>query len=342
MPIITVGDRYQDVWVAGILATFLGVINAFWLSRLVKVFQGRTITQYLEGIGARFSAKLVGFLFFIFGLHVASITLRDFGELMVTVFFPETPLMVFIIVIALLTAWAVYAGFEVVARIAQFLLPLSIIGILSLNLMSINLIDIQNFFPVIENGASPIIRGGITQWAFFGDVSVWLMLAPHLNRSGGSNIFMPIGVGVSGLMLVIILIFIIGSQVPQLAFLETYPYLSMVQTVAMAGFLERIEGAFMMIWIAANYLKIVVFTYVAVFSMGQFAKLKTHRPLILPMVALAVPLSILLFEDYQQLRVFFRPEIYAPYVSIIQIGIPALVTVLWLVQAKAGKPKETV
>ncbi|PKM83013.1 MAG: hypothetical protein CVU89_02480 [Firmicutes bacterium HGW-Firmicutes-14] len=337
MPILTVGDRYQDVWIAGILATLMGAANALFLSWIASLFDGRTVVEFLEALGSSLLAKITGLIFVIFTMHVASITLRDFGELMVTSFYGETPLIVFLVVFALLTAWSAYAGLEVIVRAAQFLIPLTVLGILISSTLTFRVDGLENFFPLLEKGISPVVRGGITQWAFYGDVAIWFMLLPHLNRSVRHYLFMPLSVLLAGGLLVTVLLFIVISLGARLAAIQTYPFLLAVETVSVADFIERVEGGFLIVWVAANFIKIVVFFYTAVFTMGKILKLNDYRPLVLPLTVIMVSLSILLFENYDQLRNFFRPEVYAAYVSIIQVFIPLMLIVVWLARKKRGR-----
>jgi len=108
------------------------MVTGFLLSRLASLFGGETVIGFMENLGAPVLAKAVGLVFIFFSLQVAAVTIRDFGELMVTVFYPETPIVVFIALMAFLTVWAIYSGLEVIARVAEFLLPLTVGGILLL------------------------------------------------------------------------------------------------------------------------------------------------------------------------------------------------------------------
>lgn len=339
MPILTVGDRNQDVWLAAVLATLMGTLNAFFLSRLAALFPGQTVMQFCASLGSAITAKIIGAPFVVFAVFVTTVTFRDFAELMVTVFFPETPMLVFLIIIALLAAWASLLGFEVIARMTQFLLPLILAGILAGGLMALKGADWQNLLPVVENGLAPIIRGGITQWAFFGDMAIWFVLLPHLHQRDKNYRFMPLSIIIAGFVLVAALIFVISVFGPYQAVMRTYPYLSLIKSISIAEFLERAEGGFLIIWVASNFIKIVVFFYTAVFGVSQYFRQVKRGFIILPMMVVSVGLSILLFPGYQDLRHFFRPEIYAVLSSLIQIIIPAIVAGLWLIKTKTGKVK---
>jgi len=336
VPIITVGDRYQDVWIAAVLATAMGVANAFLLAKLAGLFRGRTVFSFMEDLGAGVSAKVMAVIFTVFSVHVASITLRDFAELMVTTFYEETPLVVFIVVMAVLAYWLAYMGIEVTARVAQFVFPLIIGGIVLLNLISLNLAEPENIFPIVAKGVSPIVRGGVTHWAFFADVAIWFLLLPHLNSSVKKYTFLPLSVLVSGLLLVFTVFCIILGIGNRIAVMRIYPYLSLIEEISLVEFIERVEGFFLIIWVASNFLKIVLFLYAGSVSAGYLFRLSDHRAVLLPLMIIAVNLSVLLFENYVQLRYFFRPEVYAVYAAIFQLGIPAYITVLWLFRSRSA------
>lgn len=312
------------------LATAMGGVNAFLLAKLAGLFRGQTVLGFMEDLGAGISAKAVGFIFTVFSLHVASITLRDFAELMASFFYEETPLIVFIVIMAVLAYWLAYMGIEVTARVAQFVFPLIIGGIILLNLMSLSLGGTENIFPLVEKGVFPIVRGGVTQWAFFGDVAIWFLLIPHLNSSVKKYTFLPLSVLAGGLLLVFTTFSIVWGIGHRIAIMRIYPYLTLLEEISVVEFIERVEGFFLIIWVASNFLKIVLFLYAGSISTGFLFRLSDHRAVLLPLAIIAANLSVLLFDNYLQLRYFFRPEVYAVYASIIQLGIPVYITVLWL------------
>jgi len=324
---------------AGLLATFLGTLNALFLSKIITLFQGQTVFQFLETLGSKVMAGIVGLVIILFAVLVASSMLRDFAELMVISFYPETPMIVFILIMGVLVLWAAKSGFEVIVRMAQFLLPIVVFGILFSGLLTFRSEGLQNFFPLLEKGVSPVIRGGITQWAFFGDAVVWFLLVPHLNERQRTYKFIPLSVVMAGGLLLIVLFLIVDVLGARMAARLTWPYLSLIRYVSIAESIERIEGAFQIVWVAANFIRIVVFFYASVFGLGMYLKLNNSRPIISPMIIIVISLSLLSFDSYIQLRHFYRPETYAVLMSIIQVLIPLFITVFWLFKTKLARVK---
>lgn len=290
--------------------------------------------QFLKNLSSPVLAGIIGLILVLFSVSVAAMTLRDFAELLVMVFYPETPLSVFIIVTAVFICWTAYAGFEVIARMAQFMLPLVLFGILFSGLPTISKVNVQHFRPLLEEGLYPVIRGGITHWAFFGDTVVWFLLLPHLNQNVKSYTFLPVSVVMAGGLLVLILVLITNGLGTGIAAEENYPFLSLTRTVSLAGFVERIESVFLLIWVAVGFIKITVFFYAALFGISQYFQLNKQILVILPLMVVTIALSLLLFDNYHEFRSFFRPEIYAVIVSIVQVFIPLVLVIIWLIKTR--------
>lgn len=328
------------MWLAAVLAVLLGMLNAALLARLASLFSGRSVMGFLDGIGSTITAKAVGFLFVAFTVTVASLTLRDFAELMVMDFMPGTPVPVFILIMAVLITWAVYLGLEVIARMAQFLLPLTLTAIVLSSVMSFNNPGTHSFLPLVENGLAPIIHGGLTQWAFFGDVAIWFLLLPYLNKQENSYTFMPLSILFAGALLILVLLSIINGLGAPSASLQTTPFVSLIETVSLGGFIEGFESVFLIVWISANFMKAAVFFCTAVSGTNYFFQRKKTIYVIFPLMVVTVFLSIFLFHDYQQLRQFFRPESYAVYAAVFQVVIPVIVLGCWSIRTRFGRIKQ--
>lgn len=326
------------MWIAGLLATLMGGLNALFLARLAGLFGGGNVVGFVRSLGGRVAAVIVGAVFFGFALTVASVSLRDFSELMVTAFFQETPLLVFSIVMALLVSWAAYEGLEVIARMAQFLLPLTLAGILFSSILSLPQGGgIKNFLPVMEEGWGHTLRGGITQWALFGDVAVWLILLPYLDKSTKNYRFMPLSIVLAGALLEAVLLFIINGLGAGVATRQTYPFLTLVSSVTLAGFVERIEGGFLIIWVAANFMKITVFYFAALVCLRLCWDPGKRYYVVLPLTLVMILQSILMFNSYHSVRMFLRPETYAVVASVVFLAVPVMAGLLWAVRTRMGR-----
>lgn len=319
------------------MATAAGCFNAWLLSKLAILFNGRSVNQFLEQLGLALLGKLIGLIYIVFSLLVAVLTFRDFADLMVTVFYPETPMIVFVITMAFLVSWAVYEGMEVIARMAQFLFPFIIIGIVFSGLLSVNQVQLKHFLPVVEHGLKPVLKGAFTQYALFGDIVFWFLLLPHLNETGHKLRFMPLSIVFSGMLLILVLILLVNGLGAGVAARQTYPFLSLVKDVSLAGFVERIESMFLIIWVASNFMKIVVFFYAATFGISQYFKRVNRIYIIGPLIILSAILSTVFFENYDQLRQVFRPGLYGIYSVVLQVVIPVLIVLAWAIKSKFGK-----
>ena len=92
-------------------------------------------------------------------------------------------MVIIIALLAILVAYTVRGGLEVVARISELLQPLLIIGILSLSLVLIISHNWTAMFPVLKDGLLPVLEVGFSVMAFpFGELVVFMMLFPFLNK----------------------------------------------------------------------------------------------------------------------------------------------------------------
>ena len=95
-------------------------------------------------------------------MYDASRVLRDFGEMLLTFAYPETPLFIANALLMLVIIYTVRKGIEVIARSGELLFMLmfllSVVGFILIVVSG--LIDLTNLQPVLEEGIEPRPESG--------------------------------------------------------------------------------------------------------------------------------------------------------------------------------------
>lgn len=303
IPAMVAGHAKLDGWISSILAALLGLPIAWLTVKLSSLFPGKTLIEYLEDILGRWLGKILGFLYLFWFFHICAMMIREYGDFLTAAFMQETPLIVFNIVVTVLAAYTIKQGLEVLVRVNLIFLPLILFSIIVIFLLAIPQIDLNRLLPILESKPADILKGSMAPLAWFGEISTFAMLIPYLNRPGDAW-------KIASRSILIVGVFVTFTVVGSLATFGyitaslAYPVLNEIRVINIANIIERLEPIIMAIWVTGGFVKITAFYYVIVLGSAQWLKLRSLRPLIIPIGVVLVSLSIAVAKNPLELSHF--------------------------------------
>ncbi|MEL7568448.1 MAG: endospore germination permease [Dehalobacterium sp.] len=337
IPAINSPPQNQDVWLSTVLAFPLVILFSTPFLLLALRFPKQSIIQYSRTLLGK-SGILVGVLYIWIFLHIGAISLRQFGEFMTTVPMPETPLLVFVLSITLIAVSAAKNGLEVMGRLADIITPIAIGTILLVVVLIANEADIKVLNPVLEKGITPVLYGAFTVSTLSIDnMLIISMVMPFLNMPRRVTRIVTIAYIINTMLFVTIIISIISVFGVAQAQTRTFPTLGLMRTVNLGNVIERIEMLHMGVWVLGSMIKVAVFCYMASLGLGQLFNLQTYQPIVLPVGALMIALSIWLFDSLVDLSEFSSYKILPYYTLFFITAIPLALLAVSLVTGKKGE-----
>jgi len=330
VPSLVVGPAGQDAWLSIIVAALAGLLIAWLAVNLSLRFPGKTLFEYMEQILGTFAGKLAGVLYIWWFLHTNALVIREFGGFLVAAVMPDTPLVVFHIMVVAVAAYAVRGGLEVLSRANQLLIPLTVLLALVF-ILSVPLMDFARLQPVLEAGLPEILKGAAVPASWLGEIVIIAMILPYLNKPGQSyRVAIASVLAVSFFMAMSILeaLLIFGPNVTMSWLFATF---NAIRLISIANSVERLELIIVMSWVLGGFFKVGVFYYAAVLGSAQWLKLTDYRPLVLPVGIILVALSVLIHDNNVEL-VSFLSTTWPPYAITIEAGIPLLLLLITLVR----------
>ena len=331
LPGITAAAGGRDAWMAPLLATVPGIYLALVIYALGKRFPGLTLIEYLQVVLGAWAGKMAGLLYIFFFIHTNAVIIREFGELLVSLVLPLTPLAVTHVIILLLCAWAIRGGLEIQARVMEIAYPFMLILLMSAILFTASEFDLTNLLPVLENGLKPLIRASLDPVGWRGEIILLAMILPFMARPDQGSRCTCIAVIAIGIILALDSLANTAAFGPTVARL-TFPTFSLVRLVLIADFIERTESVLVAIWVISMFGKVALFYYATVLGSAQLAGLGDYRPLVLPIGVLLAALSLVVVGSSSELLAYITRGFY-PFAYIFEYIIP---TVLLVVAAARG------
>ncbi|MBB5322971.1 spore germination protein KB [Anoxybacillus tepidamans] len=325
-------DAKQDVWLAILCGMALGSLLFLVYYRLFTYYPTVPFTSYSQQIVGTFFGKGIALVYVLYFLYIAARVLRDFGELLLTFAYPETPLFVLNAVMMLTIMYAAYKGIEVLARAGElFFAFLYLIAVLGFVLVIVvGVIDIHRLQPVLEEGWKRVFKVVFTQTLYvpFGEMIVFTMLFPYVNERKKVKIAGWLAIWLSGINLALTMamnIAVIGADAVSRS---TFPLLNTIQEIRIANFLERLDVLFMIALVIGGFFKISVFFYAGVIGAADLFQIKEHQRLIYPLGLAVLLLSIAIANNFAE-HIKEGLNIVTIYMHIpLQVVIPVLLLII--------------
>lgn len=323
----------QDAWISFLIATLLSLPIAWIISKLSSLYPGKTLIEYLEEILGLWPGKVLAFLYLLWFIHITSIMYREYSEFLTDVYMPETPLVVFPVMTTLVIAYAVKKGLEVIARTLEVFFPWIIISVVLIFLLLIPNMDINRLLPIYDSNTISIFKGSLVPMGWMTEIFTFAMFIPFLTKPRHSFKVAAVSiilVGLNFLFNVIGSLLVFGALISTM----TYPVLNAARLINIAEFLQRPEPIIMVVWVAGGIMKIAIFYFVIVLGLAQWLKLKDYRPLVLPIGAILIALSMIIADNTLEISSFLA-NIWPFYsLFLFQFGIPIMLLIIALLKRK--------
>jgi spore germination protein KB len=297
-------EAKQDAWIAVLLGLISGLLLFLVYHRLFLFYPDIPFTSYVQKITGNWIGRFIGFIYIVYFIYQASRILRDFGELLVTTIYTNTPLLVINCLMILTIIYAIHKGFEVIARVGELFFGIiyfmAIIG--GVLIVFSGLIHLNNLQPVLENGWKPVLTtvGRQTLNFPFGEMVVLTMLLPYLNNQKKARRICLGGMILSGINIIITVVVNIAVLGVDLMIRSPFPLLNTISKIQIADFIERLDVFFMLYLVIGGFFKITLYFYAAVSGAADLFQFNSHQKLSFPIGLIILFASVTVASNYSE------------------------------------------
>ncbi|MBW3112560.1 spore germination protein [Bacillus sp. MCCB 382] len=329
-------DAKQDAWLAILIGMLVSFVLLLVYHKLYMYYPDLLPTEYMKKILGKGAGTVLAFLYLFFFMYDASRVLRDFGEMLLTFAYPETPLFIANALLMLVIIYTVRKGIEVIARSGELLFMLmfllSVVGFILIVVSG--LIDFKNLQPVLEEGLAPVLKVVFTQTLYFPftEVIVLTMVLPYLNNPKKAKMTMFCATGLSGINLILTMLINISVLGVDLTARSQFPLLSTVQSIQVADFLERLDVFFMLGLIIGIFFKISILFYAAVIGTSSLFKVQSPSRLAYPLGLIVLFMSMAIARNFQEhIHEGLKVVMYVLHLPLL-VGIPIVLLMIAFVK----------
>jgi len=312
------------------------LVFVFVFKMLLEKFPDDNIFQVSKIILGKYLGGLIGLMFIAGNLQIASIQVRSLGEFFITSIMPETPLSVFIIVMLILVTMTASAGIEAIGRMAEFWIGVLVLSFFFIFIGALPELEIGRIQPLIRTQDLPsVFLATIKMSTVYMQAMVIIFFFSYINDKKYVLRDSLISLSLAGLALLITYILVVSLFSKDLVRHFVWPTLEMTRNITVAGFFERIEVFFVIVWILMAYIKLSVFVYGASIGVAQIFNFKSHRwnPYLL-----AIPIYFLAFRPDNMPTVLRLVQAWEFGVrpAIFTLLIPSILIIVALIRGKGG------
>lgn len=292
-PAILVGIVGTAGWYMTLISALTAMFGFMFLYLLLKRFPNKNIMEIADMVLGKLGSIIFLFLFGGFLLWSASISIREFAEVLKVYVLPQSPPS-FIIILFLITIIVLsFMGLETIARFAKFIIYILGVGFILVFLLSVQNIAPRYLFPLLGYGLDKTIIHGLLRSSFYGEIVIIGVIASSLQgykeikRIGFSTLLIA-GFLTSFSLLVFAMIFPypVGQEI-------TSPMYEMAALIDYGGFMQRMEPIFLFLWNFGTFIEVSLIFYATLMIFCHAFKIDDKRPVILPMITTLYSLSLI-------------------------------------------------
>ena len=267
----------QNAWIVILFAGFFGAILFTIYHRISKVHQYKGLPDILKSTFGKVLGTITLFIFAGFFLF-RTISVGNYMSAMAqeTLMFGVNQRIVIIMLLVTVITSALY-GLNVIGRSSEiffFIMVVCLIPFL-LAIFTSSSFKMDNLTPILTEGI-PGIAEDIIRTTFFpyGELVVFLMLFPYIAKKESKKILKRsyIAIIVSVLIMIAIDLTTVALIGATLTSNFEYSFYNAMQLAGLKGFLERLDPLAIVIMIASEYFKLVIYFYVTVLSFQALYK----------------------------------------------------------------------
>lgn len=333
---------FHDSWLVMVTAYFVSVPIVLSYIVLIQKFPGKGFMQILELTYGSYIGKFISLLYCLFFFWLFILNTRKMGDFYSSLIMPETPQLVFILIFALICAYAVKSGIEVIARMSPLIVFFCVMVVASTFLLLLPSMDFTELLPILEIPMGTYVHSThIIVAIFFGELIACLMALPTSNEIQKLWKFTFWGLTLSAVTFVAIAIrntAVLGAA-SSIYIDASY---QAVRHIDMGGFFTRIEILVGIAITISLFIKASVLLYAVILSISQLLRLSSLSTLILPIVGIAIVIannvhesSVSEFND----AVNYYPFLSLPFTLIFPLLALVLAQIRKLPKQQGGERK---
>jgi len=331
----------QNVWIVMLFAGFFGAILFTIYHRISKIHQYKGLPDILKSTFGKFLGTIMLLIyagFFLFRtLSVGNYMSMMAQETLMWGANHRTVIVMLMITVVIATLY----GLNAIGRSSEVFLIIIIICMMPflLAIFTSDVFKTENLIPVLAEGV-PGIAQDVVRTTFFpyGELVVFLMLFPYIApKKTGILKRSYIAITISVLLMIVIDLTTVALIGATLTSNFEYSFYNAMQLVGMKGFLERLDPLAVVIMVASEYFKLVIYFFVTVLAFQALNK-RFNFKIVLSLITILIFFLAPVVKVHETgFMMDFMPFKILP---IFELAIPLAIWIVSEIRFRKKHPKQ--
>ncbi|WNC12954.1 endospore germination permease [Brevibacillus brevis] len=332
LPLFTVRTAGSGAPLVTLLGVMVAIVGLAIITVLGKRFPRKTIILYSEDLIGKWLSRIGSFFIIVFFAVLTSLTAREFGEVVVTSVLKSTPVEVTVIVMLFLAAISTRNDIYTFTYIHQFYFPFLLFPVLVIASLSLKNAEAINLLPLWGNEQKDLMTGILTVTALFQGSFVLTMVIPAMRNPQRAMTASLWAILISGGLYITIVAATVGLFGAEEVKKLLWPTLELAKATSLpANILERMDAAFLAVWVTAVFTTLFSSYYLTLHSISKLFRLRDHRMFsffLLPFVFIVAMIPQNIMQMYDIIEVISRLGLF------ITIVYPAILLIVAVIRGK--------
>lgn len=298
---------------------FIALIVISIITKLYKNFKGQDILDISGFVFGKAFKFILGFIFIIYYMFVASLLIRNTSENIKTMYFQDTPIPYITLFLLLAAGFINSLGPKTVIKCNLIIVPAIVIILFLLFLISSNNFIFERAFPILGYGAKNTFLNGLENLYAFSSISFLFFIMPLLKNYNSFNKISYWYVALSGLFIFLTIATLTLTFPIEIASGSNIPIYTQTRQITIGDFIQRTDAFFVLIWILTilSYLSIMLAFILIIFK--RITNIKNQSAVSNCFLFILLGIS-LLYTNVVQIR-FLQSTVYKYSVLILVFGV---------------------
>lgn len=314
----------SSAWLSNLLGALVGLYILVAIISIQKAFPGQSIVKVSELCLGKLLGKILSLIYIIVLLYATIVYLFD-ACIIIRTILPFITCYILRPLMVLAAAYCIYKGVNAVGRLAEVLVPLSLLLITISFLLMLTVADFSRLEPVLADWKA-ILAGTIdgAGWPYSG-ISILALFLPFVNDMAKKKYLIYVWYLVGVLVVALRSLLIMAVLGPDMTILLRFPLYASLRMLALADF-QRIELFFFILWFISGFTVLMINYLSASLALKDFIGLPRLNPLVLPLGFFVTVMSLYMYSSDME---FYTLGSVTTPIIILTVNI-LYTTIIWL------------
>lgn len=280
-------------WMIPVISSVITFISLVCMLAILKKYKDKNIIQISYDLLGKYIGLIIGMYFVIYALLLSALHIRQYSDIMTTIYFARTPLTAVVLILTASSCIVARFGFEAICRVSWMALPWILAIVVAFLVLIYNLIKIDYLFPIGGAGIKPLIKGGVMYSGLFSEVIIFAVIFPKVKSYKIYKVSSFIGL-FYGVVLITVMsaMYLMVLDYPPIIINAT-PFHTVARLIYGGRFISNLEAFFFLFWIIASIIRFSMYSFITTEIFSMTIKHNESKPLVIPISALIMLIALM-------------------------------------------------